>query len=227
MIFWGFRQGRPSQPARQPAGRPANQPASQPVERFAMRGVHQKAPGDLPGQPWGTWWPGGAICGHFWSPFWTPCGTLWVTVVTPGAPLASPWAPFAFLLRLFLQPVLHGFYFGCQGGRAGGPRGCKCGFCKVNTDVLRRCAFGAQGAKKASPGWPGTYFWHLFGTFWITLASLSPPVATLRPHFRAPAAPLRFNAFLYGFWCPRGLPKKSRRWGRSVTGSVVKAHFGT
>ena len=156
--------------------------------RFAMRGVPQKAPGDLPGQPWGTWWPGVqflVIFGHLL------------------APLAPRWPPRALPWRPPEHPRLHFYAHFCRqcfmdvavGGRGAqqeAPGGCKCWFYIINTDVLRRWAFGAQGAKKASPGCPGTCFWHLFGTFWITLASLSPPVATLRPHFHTPVTPLAF-----------------------------------
>ena len=94
---------------------------------FCPEGGTPKGSRGRPGTAFGQSVLNDAICGHFWSHFWTPFGTLGVKVATPGAPLAPPWAPLALLLRPFLQSVLHGCYFGCQGCRAGAPRGWKCG----------------------------------------------------------------------------------------------------
>jgi len=88
-------------------------------KQFAMRGIPQKAPGDLPGQLWGSWLPGGAICCHFWSPFWTHFGTLGVKVVTPGAPRDSFGAGWSFLVT-FLDTFWHPWG---QGGPPGRTRG--------------------------------------------------------------------------------------------------------
>ncbi len=142
--------------------------------RFALMGGTPKGSRGRPGTAFGQAVLNDAICGHFWSHFWTPFGTLGVKVATPGAPLAPPLAPLAPFLRPFLQSVLHGCYFGCPGCRAGAPRAWKCGQNLVNTDVLRRCTFGAQGAKKASPGAPG----RVFGTFW---SPFGPPWRPFRP----------------------------------------------
>jgi len=92
-------------------------------KRFAMRGIPQKAPGDLPGQLWGSWLPGGAICCHFGSPFWTHFGTLGVKVVTPGAPQDSFGAGWSFLVT-FLDTFWHPWGQGAPPGRNRGlPRG--------------------------------------------------------------------------------------------------------
>ena len=65
-----------------------------------------------------------------------------------------------------------------------------------NTDVLRRCTFRARGAKKASPGVPRDVFWAPFWHLLEHLGVLSPPVATLRPHFDTAVAPVRICCIL-------------------------------
>ena len=144
-------------------------------------GVPQKAPRDLPGRPWGSRWPGNAICGDFWSPFRTPFGTLGAEVATPGAPVASPWHLLHHFCAHFCNQCSREVAVVGTGVQQELPVGCKCGFYTVNTDVLRRCAFGAQGAQKASPRAPRDVF---LLPFWHLLEHLATPFAT-RGHFEA------------------------------------------
>ncbi len=162
-----------------------------------MRGVPQKAPGDLPGQPWGSRWPGGAIYGHSRSPFWIPFGTLGAKVATPGAPVASPWAPFASLLCPFLQSVLQGRRCGWHGCSARAPRGVRMWVLHGKYRCFAKVRLWSPRCQKGMPrGAPGRVFGHLLTTFWNTLASLSPPAATLRPHFDTVVKKVRIYAYL-------------------------------
>ena len=53
--------------------------------------------------------------------------------------------------------------------------------------------------KRRPRGAPGRVFGHLLTTFWNTLASLSPPAATLRPHFDTVVKKVRIYAYLLYF----------------------------
>ena len=146
-----------------------------------MRGVPQKAPGDLLGQRWGSRCPSGAICGHFWSPFWTPFGALGVKVAMPGAPLAPPWAPLAPLLQPLLQSVLHGCYFGCPGCRGGDPPGVEMWLKHNKYRCFAKVHIWSPRCQKGVPGVPRDVFLALFG---IPLGHLGVPFAP-RGHFEA------------------------------------------
>ena len=168
--------------------------------KFAMKGVPQKAPGDLPGQPWGSRWPGGAIYGHSRSPFWIPFGTLGAKGATLGAPVASPWAPFASLLCPFLQSVLQGHRCGWHGCSARAPRGVRMWVLHGKHRCFAKVRLWSPRCQKGMPrGAPGRVFGHLLTTFWNTLATLSPPAATLRPHFDTVVKKVRIYAYLLHF----------------------------
>ena len=165
-----------------------------------MKGVPQKAPRDLLGQPWGSRWPGGAIYGHSRSPFWIPFGTLDAKGATLGAPVASPWAPFASLLCPFLQSVLQGRRCGWHRCSAEGPWGVKMLVLHAKYRCFAKVRVWSPRCQKGLPrGAPGRVFGHLLTTFWNTLASLSPPAATLRPHFDTVVKKVRNYAYLLHF----------------------------
>ena len=159
-----------------------------------MRGYPKRLPGtSRPGTALGHVVARCTMFGHFWSPF----GTLGAKVANPDAPLASPWTPFLSRLCPLLLSVLQGRRCGWHRCSAEGPRGVKMLVLHAKYRCFAKVRVWSPRCQKGLPrGAPGRVFAHLLTTFWNTLASLSPPAATLRPHFDTPVAP---RAFLLHF----------------------------
>ena len=156
--FLGFQAGE-AQPASQAASRPASQPASQPAGRtFCHEGGTPKGsrgpPGTALGQSVARW------C-NLWSFSLTFLNTFWHPGRQGGHPGRSrgvPLGTFCITFVPFCSQCSRDVAVGGTGVQQEPPGGCECGFYTVNTDVLQRCAFGAQGAKKACPGVPRDVF---------------------------------------------------------------------
>ena len=173
--FLGFQAGE-AQPASQAASRPASQPASQPAGRtFCHEGGYPKRlPGtsrDSLGAVGGQVVQFVVILGHLFGYLLAPWAPRW-------PPRALPWRPPGHLLHHFCVPFCNqcsrDVAVGGTGVQQEPPGGCECRFYTVNTDVLQRCAFGAQGAQKACPGLPRDVF---LAPFWHLLEHLGVPFA--------------------------------------------------
>ena len=124
--------------------------------------------------PWAPRWPP-------WELLWRPPGTFCITFVSIfaiSAPGRSLW-----LARVSSRSF---------------PWGANVDFIWLIPMFYEGVRLEPKVPKRHPPGLPGTCFCYLFGTFWSTLPPLSPPVATLRPHFDIPGTPL---AFLLDFGC--------------------------
>ena len=144
-------------------------------------------------------------------------------MATPGAPLAPPWAPLTPRLRPFMQSVVHGCYFGCQGRRAGAPRAWKC----AKTHKIPMFCEGAhlepKVPKRLPPGCPGTCFGPLLELLLEHLGVLSPPVATLRPHFDTAVDESVYLCVFAAFWLhpgPQLTCKPGQQWNGKHSGKT-------